>query len=601
MPETFDYSTPGSENVTLLNALINDETPYTEDTHSRNAEILKSIINNTEYTDAPQSEIEELLLELKEKIGGEVEIDELNVTENGTYSETGKAYSPVNVNVHPELITKTITANGTYNASSDDADGYSSVTVAVEGYAKKSIPNTPTAIATFNASALPMPSLTVGIEATQDLHGYDNPWPAGGGKNKLQVTATTTTKDGVIFTVKKDGTIVVTGTKSSSASTRIWFDIAFNISFSENVILNGCPSGGSNTTYKLTGFLGSSGQGDYDDTGSGVAIPANTTLNTITIGIAQQGNISLVFKPMIRLATVSDATFAPYENKCPITGKSAVNVYDTGINEWDEEWEVGTYNLQNGEKEAYANYFRSKNFIPLHPNTEYRAVTSNQQIYILFYDMNHNYISYRGGGTFTTPINAYYMNFVITTTNSYNPNENPISINYPSTDTSYHAYNGTTYTIDLDGTRYGCTLDVVSGVLTIDRAYVDLGSLNYSLSSSISVFYSTITNMKAPSTSADRKNGIISSMFPVSNSTSISASMDDKSMLRDAGAIYVRDTDYNDVTAFKTAMSGVQLVYELATPQTIQLTPTAVKSLLGVNNIWCDSGDVQSGEYLEAL
>ena len=175
MPETFDYSTPGSENVTLLNALINDETPYTEDTHSRNAEILKSIINNTEYTDAPQSEIEELLLELKEKIGGEVEIDELNVTENGTYSETGKAYSPVNVNVQPELITKTITANGTYNASSDDADGYSSVTVAVEGYAKKSISPAPTPIATFNASALPMPSLSVGIEAVQAGTGDPSP------------------------------------------------------------------------------------------------------------------------------------------------------------------------------------------------------------------------------------------------------------------------------------------------------------------------------------------------------------------------------------------------------------------------------------------
>lgn len=29
------------------------------------------------------------------------------------------------------LITKTVTANGTYNASSDNADGYSSVTVSI--------------------------------------------------------------------------------------------------------------------------------------------------------------------------------------------------------------------------------------------------------------------------------------------------------------------------------------------------------------------------------------------------------------------------------------------------------------------------------------
>lgn len=61
MPDSFDYSITNSEN---------DAPSYTKETGSRNAEILKSIINDTEYTDAPQSEIEELLLELKEKIAG---------------------------------------------------------------------------------------------------------------------------------------------------------------------------------------------------------------------------------------------------------------------------------------------------------------------------------------------------------------------------------------------------------------------------------------------------------------------------------------------------------------------------------------------------
>ena len=34
---------------------------------------------------------------------------------------------------NPTLINKSISANGTYNASSDNADGYSSVTVEIEG------------------------------------------------------------------------------------------------------------------------------------------------------------------------------------------------------------------------------------------------------------------------------------------------------------------------------------------------------------------------------------------------------------------------------------------------------------------------------------
>lgn len=70
-----------------------------------------------------------------------------------------KAYNPVTVEL--PLSSKTITENGTYTASDDNLAEFNEVTVAVEGYAKKSISPAPTAIATFNASALPMPSLKV--------------------------------------------------------------------------------------------------------------------------------------------------------------------------------------------------------------------------------------------------------------------------------------------------------------------------------------------------------------------------------------------------------------------------------------------------------
>ncbi|MCR5089894.1 MAG: hypothetical protein K6C08_10320 [Oscillospiraceae bacterium] len=62
---------------------------------------------------------------------------EKTITENGTYDATdddADGYSSVTVSVdEATLTTKEITANGTYNASDDSADGYSSVTVAVEG------------------------------------------------------------------------------------------------------------------------------------------------------------------------------------------------------------------------------------------------------------------------------------------------------------------------------------------------------------------------------------------------------------------------------------------------------------------------------------
>lgn len=66
--------------------------------------------------------------------GGGITVEPLSVNTNGTYTApAGKAYSPVNVSVpgSATLIAKNITQNGTYNASSDNADGYSSVTVDV--------------------------------------------------------------------------------------------------------------------------------------------------------------------------------------------------------------------------------------------------------------------------------------------------------------------------------------------------------------------------------------------------------------------------------------------------------------------------------------
>lgn len=56
----------------------------------------------------------------------------INITQNGTYDVTDKASAAVSVSGQaPTLITKSISANGTYNALSDSADGYSQVTVNV--------------------------------------------------------------------------------------------------------------------------------------------------------------------------------------------------------------------------------------------------------------------------------------------------------------------------------------------------------------------------------------------------------------------------------------------------------------------------------------
>ena len=66
------------------------------------------------------------------------------------------------------------------------------------------------------------------------------------------------------------------------------------------------------------------------DTGAGASftfVPFSSG-NSIRIVVYSGTNASgLVFKPMIRLASVSDATFAPYSNICPINGLTGLSVY----------------------------------------------------------------------------------------------------------------------------------------------------------------------------------------------------------------------------------------------------------------------------------
>ena len=64
-----------------------------------------------------------------------------------------------------------------------------------------------------NAVATPLRQLKVEFSPVQDLHGYDSPWPAGGGKNKAVLDSSySDTKNGVTVEVLSSGEIWVHGT-----------------------------------------------------------------------------------------------------------------------------------------------------------------------------------------------------------------------------------------------------------------------------------------------------------------------------------------------------------------------------------------------------
>ena len=287
------------------------------------------------------------------------------------------------------------------------------------------------------------------------------------------------------------------------------------------------------------------------------------------------------------------------ENVRPITGWSAVHSYVREINLWDEEWEKGDLNASTGDKQASNTRIMSKNLIPVKGGQSYYLnVPNSEYVKRCYYDRNGNFLSGANSKVRIIEPSADVAYIKFSTDSNYGGTyNNDISVNYPATDTAYHPYEGGDYTTDLGQTVYGGTLDVVSGELTVTMAAVDMGTLTWvtaSTSGGISGFATSDLTLRK----AGAFNLLCSAYATATSGHGWGANMRDKTIvgLSNGRNVYIRDDDYTDAAAFKAAMNGVQLVYELSTPQTYQLPPVEVKTLLGQNNIFADTGNV-SVEY----
>ena len=278
-----------------------------------------------------------------------------------------------------------------------------------------------------------------------------------------------------------------------------------------------------------------------------------------------------------------------------------------GFNQCDEEFELGDISADNGQNIASTTVIRTKNYIQIFPETNYfiRISSSlNVGFRTRFYDKNKNFIGiydYSGSTikyntSFKTPSNAYYLRFTPQT--SYGTTYNhDICVNLHwdgSRDGEYEPYSK--HTTDLSGSH------------TVNRKYalVDLGSLNYvalTLSNNRVAYYTSLTNLPTmPNYSSGRvPNAICEKFLPTyQNASSWSIG---EFVFTVSGAtlpalslgFITKDTDYTDATAFKTAMSGVYLVYEKATPTTETVTnPTlyGIPKLDSNNNLYYDGDTV---------
>ena len=293
------------------------------------------------------------------------------------------------------------------------------------------------------------------------------------------------------------------------------------------------------------------------------------------------------------------------ENIRPISGWESVETVVSGVNVWDEEWEQGGIDNATGQNVVNTTIIRSKNYIPIKPNAKYYVkAPSGSGGNIFYYDCDKGFIMSIGMAVnleYTVPSNACYMRFRMAGAygNTYN---HDISINYPSTDHDYHAYTATTHTTDLGRTVFGGTVDVVSGVLTVDRAIVDISTLTWSRQTSAGLVdrYLTTDLASVIKRTAVVMVDLMSSVLVASSDPVYDRLLDGQMcVLSSTGSLYVSLNGYSSVEEFKTALASQTICYPLATPTTHQLTPQQINTLQGVNNVWADSRDCSITYYAD--
>lgn len=284
-----------------------------------------------------------------------------------------------------------------------------------------------------------------------------------------------------------------------------------------------------------------------------------------------------------------------------------------GRNLWDEEWEVGSINSTTGQNASSTTRIRSKNYTAVDENARYYYKTAGTGVYVYEYDAEKNYITRFSitDGISTLHAGTRYIRLLMT--DAYGTTyKSDICINISDASINgqyFPSYNGGT--IDLSSAPLNGFDDTVCDVkdyATGERItrfpLVDLGTLTWNINHHATFgdyFYASVSSLGIA-----YKGSYSSVAFNILTGRyqtvpRYAAAFVDKTICCDGGTnsvtqIQIKDSAYSDAATFKTAMSGVMLGYEAATPTTSIETPQPVETQYGYNAFEPVSGGVQSAE-----
>ena len=414
-------------------------------------------------------------------------------------------------------------------------------------------------------------ALSVGIEPVQDLHGYANPWPAGGGANKFgEGTA-------IAGYVNVSGVIV-----GQSADKEYYMDYYPITAGAKYVVGYNKYASGEGKWLAIAWY----------DTNKDFISRATDTTNAFHVWTAPANAVYAI--PSV--ATHDNgldgccfyqgetATFVPFENLCPISGWSSAQVTRTGKNLLSID--TVTHEANTGTIAIFEGSLTGRFTLSWDKSGVTSVTTTNAAIVTLVINGTTTPVAYQNDSyTFTGTLTKISVHSATSYAKWLGTVKFQLEVG--STVSSWQAYNGQQVTIALGDTYYGGTLDVLTGTLTVDREIVTLIPNGKDPTSENFWYTSAISNLN------EKNDGVICNKLPVISNV-YSGTTESGICWFANGIIRWVEVGTMDMSLnnYKTYLQTNPLIatYRLPSPQTVTLSPNQLSTLLGVNNVWADTG-----------
>ena len=469
-------------------------------------------------------------------------------------------------------------------------------------------------IASFDdgADGMPVKELNVSIEPVQDLHGYDNPWPAGGGKNiGLLADTTVVSEQRCNKTYQNNGVTLV----STGQYGRVGF--SFAVTNGETYTVS-CKAKRVNTVQNI--YLNNANEWNY----SYGVFTLTDTLTTFTKTFTATSDVfffgcyvnaegsSIVVEDFMLEKSSSATSFVPYSNICPITGWTGANVWGTGRNLLNASACTDGYYISASGVISADNTSMYSDFIPVKTGTYVLSLKNNDSvgrtIRIHGYDAEGMWLqqitttNIASGQKGSVLINV--PSSVVNVRISMPNNATEIQLEPGSTAHSYESYTGATLPLTWQssaGTVYGGSLTVnedgtgrlsvthktgLADGTTIKAEGVYANGCAYSNNIPDAYNDSDYARQREVLITSDKLKG---SQFVNIAQTQygVAQSGGRRAVFNIQGCTTV--PEYNAWLQTNTPT----IRYELAEPIVYELTALEVLETLKVNNIWADTGAVE--------